>query len=86
MKSVIHSPRNEHKGAVGFPVEVVVVAVAGIAVPVTHRHFRGPEGQEAVQINGLGQALQPAVRRVLEGGRHSVDVRPIVGVFVGFLL
>ena len=51
MKNIIHPPGNEHKGPIRFPVKVIIVAVAGIAVPMPHQRLRSPKTQETIQIN-----------------------------------
>ena len=86
VKCAVGAPWHEHEPAVGLAVEPVVVAVAGVAVPVTHQHFGRPERQETVEVDDLAQRRQSGLGRVAQGCDHGVDVGPIVGVFVGLLL
>jgi len=86
VERAVCAPRQEYEPAVGHAVEPVVVAVAGVAVPVAHQHLCRPERQEAVEIHDFAQRFQAGVGRIRQGRDRGVDVGPVVGVLVGLLL
>ena len=85
-ENLISAPGYELERTARLPVDVEVVAVAGVPVPVADQHLDRPEGEEAVEVDGLGEGLESGPGRVLQRRDHRVDVRPVRILLVGLLL